>query len=313
MIESTEFKEMVKGVTAIMVTPFTDEGEISEERLRNHVDFLIEGGLKKGNGVIVTTGSMGECGAMSWEERKKVLEIAIRVAGGRVPIVAGCNGTNINEIVDLAQYAEKVGAAGIMLMSPYYFYPPDEVVLDFFQKVANSIRISIMLYNNAHIVRKDLSISLISRLAEMENIVAIKECTPDFTKFIQLVQEVGEKIVVINGNGEFWEPFAKMAGSPGFISGMINFAPKLVMELWRLREKEDFDAAMKLRLKLSPLLNFWMKVCAKYGLSIEPSLLKGAAALVGSPVGSARVPVPKLDENEKEQLRKIIENLGLRN
>jgi len=313
MIESTEFKEMVKGVTAIMVTPFTDEGEISEERLRNHVNFLIENGLKKGNGVIVTTGSMGECGAMSWEERKKVLEIAIRVAGGRVPIVAGCNGTNINEIVDLAQYAEKVGAAGIMLMSPYYFYPPDEVVLDFFQKVANSIRISIMLYNNAHIVRKDLSISLISRLAEMENIVAIKECTPDFTKFIQLVQEVGEKIVVINGNGEFWEPFAKMAGSPGFISGMINFAPKLVMELWRLREKEDFDAAMKLRLKLSPLLNFWMKVCAKYGLSIEPSLLKGAAALVGSPVGSARVPVPKFDENEKEQLRKIIENLGLRN
>lgn len=311
MVEPTEFKEMLKGVTAIMVTPYTDEGEVSEERLRNHINFLIEGGLTRGNGAIVTTGSMGECGAMSWEERKKVLEIAIRVADGQVPIVAGCNGTNIKEIVDLAQHAEKVGGAGIMLMSPYYFYPPDEIVLDFYQKVASSIRLGIMLYNNAHIVRKDLSVSLISRLSEIENVVAIKECTSDFTKFIQLVQEVGEKIVVLNGNAESWEPFAKMAGSPGFISGTINFAPQLVMELWRLREKEDFDAAMKLRFKLSPLLNFWVKVCTKYGPSIEPSLLKGATALAGSPVGPVRLPVPKFDENEKEQLKKIIEDLGL--
>ncbi len=311
MIEPAEFKEFVKGVTAIMVTPFTDEGELSEERLRNHVDFMIKGGFTKGNGVIMTTGSMGECAAMSWQERKKVLEITIKAADGRVPVAAGCNGTNINEIIDMAQYAEQAGAAGIMLMSPYYFSPTDEVVLDFFRKVANSIKIGIMLYNNVHIVRKDLSVSLISKLSEIENAVAIKECTPNFNKFTQVVQEVGEKIVVLNGNAEFWEPCAKMVGSPGFISGAVNFAPQLVIELWRLREKRDFGAAMKLRLKLSGLLNFWTEVCTKYGPSIEPSLLKEAATLVGSPAGPVRLPAPQLEKKEKSRLKEIIEDLGL--
>lgn len=310
MVKPAEFKELVKGVTAIMVTPFTDEGKVSEKRLQDHVNFLIKGGLRTGNGVIVTTGSMGECGAMSWEERKKVLEVAIKAADGRVPVVAGSNGTNINEIIDFAQYAEKVGAAGIMLLSPYYFCPPDDIIVDFFQKVANSISIGIMLYNNVNIPRKDLSIPLIARLAEIENVVTIKECTPNFFKFIELVQKLGEKIAVLNGNAEFWEPFAKMAGSPGFVSGTINFAPELVMELWKLREERDFDAAMKLRLKLSPLLNFWMRVSTKYGPSIEPSLLKGAAILAGSPVGPVRMPVPKFDRQEKEELRGIVEGLG---
>ncbi len=311
MVKPAEFQELVKGVTAIMVTPFTDEGEVSEERLQDHVNFLIKGGLRTGNGVIVTTGSMGECGAMSWEERKKVLEVAIKAAEGRVPVVAGSNGTNINEVIDFAQHAEKVGAAGIMLLSPYYFCPPDDIIVDFFQKVANSISIGIMLYNNVNIPRKDLSISLISRLAEIENVVTIKECTPNFFKFIELVQKLGEKIAVLNGNAEFWEPFAKMAGSPGFVSGTINFAPELVMRMWRLREERDFDGAMELRRKLSPLLDFWTKVCTKYGPSIEPSLLKGAATLAGSPVGPVRLPVPKFDQQEKEELREVVEGLGL--
>lgn len=309
MVEPGEFKENLKGVTTIMATPFTDEGEVSEERLRNHINFMIEGGLTRGTGTIVSTGSMGECGALTTEERKRVLEISVDAAQGRVPIVAGCNHSNVNEVIELAQHAEENGAAGIMLLPTYYFCPPDEIILRFYQKVAQSINLGIMLYNNEHVVRKDVSIEVISKLTEIKNVVAIKECTNSFTKLMQLVKEVGDKILVLNGHAEFWEPYAKLIGCPAFISGMVNFVPRVIMNFWKVREEGTLQEAFDIRAKLSPTLEYWAKVSAKYGLSIEPSLLKEAAKIAGSPIGPVRLPVPELSETEKDELKGILKEL----
>ena len=304
-----DLKDLLCGVVVIMVTAYDDEMAVSAQRQSNHINFLIGGGLNEGKGVIVTTGSMGECSCLSWQERKLVLDATLEAAAGRVPVLAGCNGTNIREIIDMAQYAERKGAAGIMLMSPYYWAPDNQAVLDFFKEVARNINIGIMLYNNLPIVRKDLSISLISELSRIENIAGIKECTPNFFKFIDLIQAINDRLTVVNGNGEFWEPFAGLAGAKGFSSGFVNFAPQVTMKMWKLRKKGDYKKAVELRMKIAPVLKFWSTMVEKYGPSIEASVIKTAAVFAGSPLGDARLPASRVNEEERAELKNLIGEL----
>jgi len=312
MITPEELQEKLKGVVAILATPQTDTGEIAEDRLQKHVDYIITEGLSKGEGAIVTTGSMGECAGMNWEERKNVLDITVKMANGRVPVLAGSNGTNVTEIVEFAQSVEELGADGIMLMPPYYWTPSDKTILEFYQTVAKEIKIGILLYNNFPIVRKDVSVPVLSKIADIENVVGIKECTPSFFKFIDCVQALKNKITVLNGNGEFWEPFSKLAGAHGFSSGPINFMPDLVMELWKSRSENDLENALKIRLKIMPVLQFWSKMFDKYGPSVEPSVIKNAAALVGNNLGiPTRQVVTRINKDETKELKGALTKLGL--
>ena len=307
-----ELKEKLKGVATILATPQNDNGEIAVDRLEKHVDYIITEGLSKGSGVIVTTGSMGECAGMNWEERKTILDVTVKAANGRVPVLAGSNGTNVNEIVEFAQSVEELGADGIMLMSPYYWSPTDETILDTYQTVAKEINIGILLYNNFPIVRKDVSIPVLSKLADIENVVGIKECTPSFFKFIDCVPALKDKITVLNGNGEFWEPFAKLAGADGFSSGPINFMPQVVIELWNRRNNGDLEGAMEIRTKIMPALQFWGKMFEKYGPSVEPSVIKNAAALVGNNLGTpTRQVVARINKDEIEELKGALKKMQL--
>ena len=304
MILPVDLKEKLKGVAVILATPQSEYGQIDEENLENHVEYIFTEGLSKGKGVIITTGSMGECAGMTWKERKKVLDITLKTVKGRVPVIAGANGTNIDEIIDFSQNAEKMGADGIMLMPPYYWCPTDKTVIEFYENVALKINIGILIYNNFPIVRKDLSIPLLLRISEIDKIVGIKECTPNFFKFIDCVKALSGKITVLNGNGEFWEPFAKLAGADGFSSGPINFMPDLVMELWNKRNKGDIEGALKIRFKIMPILQFWGSMAEKYGPSVEPSVIKNAATIVGNHLGPfTRQIVAKINRDEIENLK----------
>jgi dihydrodipicolinate synthase/N-acetylneuraminate lyase len=312
MITINDLKEKLKGVVAILATPQTNRGEVSKDKLEKHVDYIITEGLSKGSGAIVTTGSMGECAGLDWEERKDILKVTVDTANGRVPILAGSNGTNVNEIIEFALYAEEIGADGIMLMPPYYWEPTDETILRFYESVAKEINIGILIYNNFPIVRKDVAISLLIKLTEIDNVVGIKECTPSFFKFIDCVQALKGKITVLNGNGEFWEPFAKLANADGFSSGPINFMPNIVMDLWEKRNNGDFEGAMDIRLKIMPMLQFWGKMANKYGPSVEPSVIKNAAVLVGNHLSAtSRSIVANINKDEIEELKVALKKINL--
>jgi 4-hydroxy-tetrahydrodipicolinate synthase len=307
-----ELKERLKGVVAITVTPMKENYELDEDGIRRHLSFLIENGITGENGVLVTTGSTGECGTLSIDERKKVLEIALDEVKGRIPILAGCNHTNLYDVIDLARHAEKNGAAGIMVLAPFYWSPGDNEIVNFFEKLADATSLGFFVYNNVDVVRKELSVSLMSRLAEIDNVVGMKECTPDFFKFGRMVRTLGEKITVVNGCGEFREPYASIAGSPGWISTTANLAPKMVIDLWKRASKKNWQEAKKIHSRFYPYLDLISEVTKDGGEPLFIAIIKEAVHIVvGIDSGVGRIPLPRIKPEIRKRLINVLEEMNL--
>jgi len=298
-------REIFKGIVAISITPMKEDQSVDEQGFRSHLNFIFENALKGNEGCLVITGSTGECGALSIGERKKIMEIAVDEIGDKVPVIVGCNHSNIYDVIDLAKYAEKVGAKGVMILAPYYYRPTDDVIIDFYKEVSSKIGLGIMIYNNIEVTRYDIPIPVLEELAEIANIVAIKECTPNFVKLVREVDILGDRLQIINGHGEFLEPFAGLSGSPGFISSTANFAPKVVRALWEAIKNKDFGKALEIRKTLNAYLYFAMDLGSKGGEPKVLALIKKLTDLVGSKGGPGRIPILELDSKELEIARDI--------
>lgn len=306
-----KLKEALKGIVGIAITPMTEDRLINEVGIRKQLKFMVSNGIRNGNGVMVTTGSTGECGALSAVERKKVLEIALDEVGDDVPIIAGCNHSNVYETIDLVQHAEKAGAAGVMILAPYYYVPTDDVVLDFYKLVSDKSSIGIMLYNNLEVTHKDISVEVLDKLASESNVVGIKECTPNFVKMEYVARALRNKISVVNGHGEFLEPYAALAGTVGFISSTANFAPGLAVEMWKARSSNDYVKAVAIRNKLTPYLDLARTLGAIGGEPKVLSVLKRAAELAGGAGGPGRLPLRELSPEEDRQVQDALRTIGI--
>ena len=303
--------DFMRGVLAIMVTGRADSGAVDPEKTRSHAEFLLNNGLRDEKSAIVSTGSIGECAALSEEERIQVWEATLEGASGNVPVIAGINHTNTDQVVEMASKAAEVGAQGVMLMTPYYWAPSKRSVKDFFFGVLDQIDLPVLLYNNIPATQMDLPLELITDFAEHEIVGAIKECTPDFTKLERVFRAVGQDINVINGNGEFWEPYASVMGCHGLVSGLVNFAPEKTVEIRRYSKEGNYKKVHDIKKDLQPYFEFFFEVTNKYGMSVEPAILKNAASLVGSNVGPVKPPVTDLTSEEEEQLRHSLEESDL--
>jgi len=306
-----EVKKALEGVCGISITTFNESLEIDEVGFRKHLRYMVDRGINKENGTMVIGGSTGECGGMTSAERKKILEISIDEIGKDVPIIAGCNHTSTHEVVELVQHAEEVGAEAVMILSPFYYIPPDEAILRFFKYISDNSSLPIMLYNNLEVTHKDISIEVLEKLIKDTNVVGIKECTPNFAKMEKVARVLGEKMTVINGHGEFLEPFAALAGTKGFISTTANFAPELAIEIWRARSIGDYVKAKKLRDKLSPYLDLMVKYTTQFGEPAALSIIKRACDIVGSFGGYGRVPLIKITPKMEKDIHEMLEKINL--
>lgn len=303
-------KEAMKGIVGIAITPMKPNREIDEAGIRKQLRFMVSNGINKENGVLVTTGSTGECGALNLNERKRVLEIALDEVGDEVPIIAGCNHSDVYQTLDLVQHAEKAGAAGVMILPPYYYVPTDDVVLDFYKLVSDNSNIGIMLYNNIEVTHKDVPLEVLDKLASDSNVVGIKECTPNFLKMEHVARALKDKMSVINGHGEFLEPYAALAGTVGFISSTANFAPKLAVEMWKARSAGDYERAVEVRNKLTPYLDLARSFAAIGGEPKVLAILKRAAELAGGAGGPGRLPLRELTPAEDQQVKDALKAIG---
>ena len=308
-----ELKKALKGICAIAVTPMTEDRQVNYEGVRNHIRFLIGKGINKDNNcTLVVGGSTGECGALTIAERKKLIETAVDEAGDELPIIAGCNHSNIEDVKDLMAHAEGAGAAGVMVLSPYYYVPTDVAVLRFYKEISKAANIGILLYNNLEVTHKDVPLEVMEQLVDSSNVVGIKECTPNFAKMEKVARKIGGKIAVINGHGEFLEPFAALAGTAGFISSTSNFAPEIAVEMWKARNAGDYVAAKKIRDRLTPYLDLAAAESATGGEPVVLAILKRAAALVGSDCGPGRIPLPEITPELDAKIEKMLKEVGLK-
>ena len=183
------------GVIPPIVTPFNDDYSINEDVLRSLVERLIVEGVH----AIITTGSSGEFTRLSMEERKRVLEVTIDQAQGRIPVIAGTAASGTLEAIELSTHAESIGAAVLQIVAPFYASLSEDEIYDHYRRIGERVSIPVLMYNNRGLTSIDMSPDLIARLAEIPNVYGIKEATGDSRRMRQIISLAGDRITVFAG------------------------------------------------------------------------------------------------------------------
>ena len=320
-----ELKENIKGIVHLVMTHFDEEGEVDEKAIRVSVKHVANA-LKGIDAVFLTTGSTAEFYAMTDEECKKIIKTVIEEVNGEYPVITGTARAGTKWTIEMSQYAQDAGADGVMVISPYYNPVTQEGLYRHYKKIAESIDIGIMIYNNPVISKLWIPPELMARLSKIENVVALKENTADALKYYWMQKAVDpEDMVIICGIGQLMFPFEAIYGCPGFVTELANFAPHIAVDFYKAAMKRDFDKLTELTDKIAPYHQFINKLAQKRGVlptilsqymsgSVLPfyqSIIKEAMSLIGLPGGKVREPMENLTAQEKEMLREVLENMDV--
>lgn len=305
-----DVKKTIKGVTAVLVTPFKEDLNVDFAGLRSNVQFLINKGLVYGSGLLVPNGSTGECFSLTIEQRKEVAEVVMDEARGKVGVYIGVNHTNIDLVIELSKHAEDIKADGIMLIPPYYWCPPSkEQILAFYKAVADKVNLPIMIYNNASVTAIDMSVDILSALAEIDNVLSLKECTPSIFKFDTVCRAFKDKLAIISGAGAV-EPYGGLMGNIGHVAGLANVLPEQELKVHRLISDGNFIEAKKFHDTIAPFYNFGQRLNQVRGGGQIIAAFKAGLDMIGQVGGFMKLPILPLSAKEKDELRQILINAG---
>ena len=308
-----EVKPLLRGVVNVQCTPFKSVTEIDEEALRQNTRFMIDSGIVKGRGVLTIGGSTGEGFSLSDAEYKQLIGVVVEEANGRVPVCAGCVRPTTQPVIELAQYAEAVGVDCIMVLAPHY-YPnePEDVVYAHFKAIADATDIPIMIYNNPAATGQDLSVSLLRRLAEIDQIVALKECTSRTGKFREVAFYLADRFALLPCAIPRTMPFDYQLGAVGFVTWFANFNPAYALEIHDVCLAHDLAQAQEIYTRSRPLSTYIEAAVRVGGLDREIALVMEMCRLTGRPMGEAeRLPIVRPSEDERRELRRLMIEVGL--
>ena len=289
---------MFEGLSTALITPFCDDA-IDESALRE----LVERQIAAGTDQLVPCGSTGESATLSHFEHGKVIEIVVSAARGRAQVLAGTGSNNTREAIELTQHAKAVGADGALLISPYYNKPTQEGVYEHYRAVAEQTQFPIVTYNIPGRTGSNIAPSTIARLADVPNIVGVKEACCDIGQIADVVALCHDEFAVLSGDDAL--NLAIMAvGGKGAISTASNIAPMAVGELLRACRDNDFARARKLHFQLLPLFEALF-------FETNPIPVKCALELMGL-IGSAevRLPLTPITEANRERLQVVLKEFG---
>jgi len=299
-----DLRKRMKGVQIIMVTPFDQQGNVCIDNVRELTHCLIDRGIREGTGSLVALGSMSECFSVDVEERKEIIRAIVEEAEGQVPVVVGCNATDTRSVIHLCQSAQKAGADGVMVMPPYYFVPSNAQILEFYRSLTESVDLGVVLYNNVQVC-VDIDFEVLQELACMDKIIALKDCTADFTKFKICAEGLAGELTILNGGGPLWEPQATLAGASGFYTLAGNFAPELTLELWRACAQSDYGEAERLSRRFVLYIRFMRE--ARKAIQLTKRIMRD----MGLPGGFERPPLLPLTASEEGMVAKIKQQMDL--
>lgn len=293
-----------EGTAVAMVTPFKEDGTIDEEGYRQNISWLIDQDVDG----LVAAGTTGESATLSHEEHRKVLDIMIDEADGRVTTIAGTGSNATSEALDLTKYADDAGADMALLITPYYNKPQQHGVIEHYTQIANSVDIDLITYNVPSRTSLDMAPETIVELAKVDNIAALKEASSDVdkvSKTMKLLRENGleDDIVILSGSDELTLPLMSI-GARGVISASANIDPRTMVQMVNNILDGNYDKALELHYKQYDLIKALF-------IETSPAPAKEALKMMGMPAGPLRLPlVPMLEEN-KAILKKALEDAGI--
>lgn len=196
---------------------------------------------------------------------------------------------------------------GVMVVPPYYWPLSSSMVVSHYKRVAESIDLGLMVYNNTDVRELDLSLETMQRLSKVENIVAIKECSHDPLKSERVAQNLQGKVRVLNGHGLPWEPFGRQKGHKGFITSIANFAPALALDMWEAEQDNNWQRALKIRDSYLPLVEYFLEDITKQGShSYLTSILKKDQTILSLAGGPPRSPLEEVTGESLDRLKSVL-------
>jgi 4-hydroxy-tetrahydrodipicolinate synthase len=289
---------MFKGVLTALVTPFRD-GTVDETALRGLVEQQIEAGIDG----LVPCGCTGESATLSHAEHVLAMEIVIDACDGRVPVVAGTGSNNTLEAIELPQFAERAGADGAMLISPYYNKPAQQGLVEHYAAVAQGANLPLLVYNIPGRTGSNILPATMARIANLEQVVGVKEACGNLGQITELIARCPENFVVLSGDDALTLPMLAIGGR-GVVSTTSNVAPAEMCEMVRAFAAGDTVRARTLHYRLLPLFD---------GLFCEtnPIPVKAALHMMGLIQPDTRLPLTPIAEPNRERLLLLLKELGL--
>lgn len=289
---------MFRGSMVAIVTPFRN-GKVDEKALGDLIEFQI----KNGTDVIVPCGTTGESATLSHEEHHRVVEFTVQTVNKRVPVIAGAGSNSTSETVELTKYAQKAGANGVLLITPYYNKPTQEGLYRHFKHVAEMVDIPIILYNVPGRTSVNMLPATVARLRELKNIVGLKEATGDLKQISELIRLCGRDFDVLSGDDFTTLPLLAIGGVGG-ISVTANVAPADCAGMFDAFFAGKMEEALKFHYKMEPLHNAMF-------IETNPIPAKTSLALMGKIPEEFRLPLCPMSDANKDKLRKTLKEYGL--
>ena len=289
------------GIIPAMATPFSADGDLNEKALRQLTRYLIQGGV---HGLFATS-SQGEFWALTPNEKQRVWEIVLDEAEGRVPVYAGTGGVTTREVRELNRRAEAAGVDAVSIITPFYVRPTEVELEAHYCAIAEATSLPVLLYNNpGRTGGVNLSAELVARLAEVDNIVGVKDSSGDLTLTTEYIRLTPEDFAVLSGRDTLI--FAGLVhGTKGAIAATANVVPALVVEIYEAFHAGEMERARRAQERLAPLR-------LSFRLGSFPVVVKEALELMGIPAGPCRGPVGPLSPEKRAELRRVLVGMGLR-
>jgi len=291
---------MFSGSIVAMITPFNEHNQIDGEGIRKLVEFHI----KNGTDAIVPCGTTGESPTLTHDEHKKVIELTIKAVAGRVPVIAGTGSNSTAEAIDLTSYAREAGADGVLLVIPYYNKPTQKGLYTHFRTIAEQVDIPAVIYNIPSRAGVNLLPSTLAELAELKNIVAVKEASGNLEQMAEIMYLCGDKITLLSGDDKIILPVLSIGGK-GVISVVANIIPDKVSMMVDAYLKGNYQEALEMFQKTVYPLSRSMFY------ETNPIPVKTAARLMGLPAGNLRLPLVDMEEGNFNRLKEDLNKFKL--
>jgi len=287
---------MFKGSNVALVTPFKNDKLDDETYIK-----LIHFHIKNGTNGLVPAGTTGESPTLSHKEHERVIELCVKESAGKLPVFAGTGSNSTEEAISLTSHAEKIGADGALIVTPYYNKPTQEGLYQHYKAINDKCGIPIIIYNIPGRSVIDMSVDTMAKLYELKNIVGVKDATGDLNRVNQTLNKMGKDFIQLTGNDDNAFEF-NQRGGVGAISVTANIAPKICSDFQKLsvsNDKDQIKEAEKLDKILQPL---------HHSMFVEsnPSPVKYAAKLLNLCEDDVRLPLVKVTETTKEIVKKAL-------
>ena len=292
---------MFKGSNVALITPFKNNS-LDEEAYIKLIHFHIDNGTSG----LVPAGTTGESPTLSHEEHQRVIDLCIKESNGKIPVIAGTGSNSTEEAISLTSHAEKVGANGALIVTPYYNKPTQEGLYQHYKAINDKCGIPIIIYNIPGRSVIDMSVDTMARLFELKNIAGVKDATGDLDRVDQQLSKMGKEFIQLTGNDDNALEFNKR-GCVGTISVTANIAPKLCADFQKFsvsKDKDEFNKAEKLDKILQP-------VHSAMFVESNPSPVKYAAKLMNLCDDAVRLPLVRTSETAKPIIQKALESAKL--